>query len=251
MMFPPILIVLYEPTEAIINRIRELETYCKFYIFDNSSNIKNNNWKFARYHHSSSNIGIAGALKWMIKECQTLQLSCFLFFDQDTVFSLKTIESITQNIPNISSQTAIVHFSSEDKKKGTVRFVINSGTLFFTKPLEKIESILDKYFVDAVDLAICHHVRKNKYNILSHTAPDIDHVVEQGLRKWRIFGFEFLGKVYDTSRRRDFFRSHSRLMFDCFRFFCIVDSLILIKFMMCYLLHQFKCEVLNIIAAEV
>lgn len=249
-MTPPVLIVLYEPTEVMINRIIELEKKNRLYLFDNSRESNSIELKYAKYYHSKSNVGISGALKWMLNECHAFDISYFIFFDQDTIFSRKTIESIAEQLQGFSSHTAAVHFTSENKKKGLVRFVINSGTLFFVEPLQKILPVLDRYFVDAVDLAICHHVRRCKYNISCYPAPDIDHVAEQGIRTWRILCFEFTGKIYNATRRRDFINSHLRLFFDCIRVFYITDSLILIKFIVSYLIHQLKCDILKSITVK-
>lgn len=242
MINPPILIVLYDPTEAMINRIIELEKKCRLYLFDNSLKATSIDLRFAKYYHSTNNVGISGALKWMLNECHAFDISCFIFFDQDTIFSRKTIDSIADQLQGFSSQTALAHFTSENKTKGLVRFVINSGTLFYIQPLQKIEPILDRYFVDAVDLAICHHVRKYNYIISCNAAPDIDHVAEQGMCTWRFLGFEFTGKIYNESRRRDFYKSHTRLLLDCIGDFYMADCFDLIKYMVSYLMHQLKCD---------
>jgi len=210
----PVLIVLYHPDENCLKRINSLKSKVDFFIFDNSE-VKNVIYD-VKYFKSINNVGLAGAITWMCRECQRFGKTSFLFFDQDTAFNENTIIHINDHFSVFDSYDFISHYSSEQKLIGTVDFVINSGTIYPINVLDKCLPQISNYFVDGVDLLICLYARHNNFSILSNFAPDIDHFSEQGYVDVRIFSLCFKLKPYSPWRRREFYKSHFRLLYSCF-----------------------------------
>ena len=243
-MYPPILVVLYEPTEVSLRRLSDLGTKARLFLFDNSRKLNLINIESAIYIHSNKNVGITGAIKWMFEQCKTHHYERFIFFDQDTQFSSQTIESIAIHVGEMKHEVGLVHFTSEAKLMGNVKFIINSGSLFIIKTLELCQDVLERYFVDAVDLAICFRIRQNNLSIMCCYAPDIDHISEQGFIKKNIIGITFSAKKYSTIRRKEFYNAHKNLIIDCIKERSIVDAVKVSQFLLSFFFAQLKCDML-------
>lgn len=237
----PVLIVLYQPDENCLKRINSLKSKVDFFIYDNSE-VENVIYD-VKYFKSSNNVGLAGAMTWMYHECRRFGETSFLFFDQDTSFNENTINHINNHFSVLDSNDFISHYSSEQKLRGTVDFVINSGTIYPINLLEKCLKHLSNYFVDGVDLLICLNARQNNFSILSNFAPDIDHFSEQGYVNVRIISLCFKLKPYSPWRRREFYKSHFRLLYSClFVRRDLMPVFKLLKFIITFFYSQLLCK---------
>lgn len=239
--FLPIFIILYNPDQNCINRINLFKIKYSLYVYDNSRLKTSLSTEKITYHAASENNGIAGAFMWMYKHCSEMGYESFLFFDQDTIFTDNTLDFINTHYNKLNSTQLISHYSSESKKRGNVRFVINSGTVFPTNLLLEGKSILERFFVDGVDLSLCQLARQLKFKILSNYAPNIDHFSDQGYYRTKILFFNMNLKLYPKHRRQEFYKSHFRLLIDSIiKYKSIVDTLIISKYTISYAISQFS-----------
>lgn len=238
----PILIVLYDPEISVINRIKNING--NLFIYDNSKYI-NNDFSGIEYFHSNENRGIVGSLLWMIDLCKKFGYEKFIFFDQDTIFTSDVI-SAAQNFSSSDNEIfKIHHLTSENKKIENVKFVINSGTIFDVNFLLNNKKILNKYFVDAIDLMLSYICRYTGYKIRLSIIPGIDHFSEQGAELWKLFGFTFLLKDYSILRRKEFYRSHLRLLKMMAFNLSLIDALTILKFIISFVLIQAKVDLVK------
>lgn len=232
----PVLIVLYNPDENCLLRIKNISSDVEIFIYDNSTEILNHSiQKITNYHHSNKNNGITGGLLWMKELCRVKSITSFIFFDQDTIFNINTIEHITSVCSNEKDLNKISHFTSENKKTGEVEYIINSGTVFKIDLLEKLtKNVLNRYFVDAVDLAICLFGSKIGYKIYTIKTEGIDHHTEQGKITVTLFKNKFELKVYSNVRAIEFYKSHFRLLIDSLKIIKIRSAITILKFIISF-----------------
>jgi hypothetical protein len=240
----PVLIVLYEPDESQLSRIAHVQNDVNLYVFDNSGADNSSSFPKAEYFHASNNLGIAGALFWMLNVGRERRLEHFLFFDQDTLFDRDTIATIEAKVAQAEARTGILHFKSSHRRLGPVRFVINSGSVFRIAPLQLIASSIADYFVDALDLAICHHLRTRGFRIIQNYAPNIDHVSGQGFKTVQIWNRAFQVKPYTPVRRKGFMAAHLKLLGQCLRNFSLLDALHLVCFAVYFSVDQRRTDLL-------
>jgi hypothetical protein len=241
----PIFIVLYNPNAKILDRLISISKRFEVFIFDNSLKPHNGLFLESHYYWSSINKGISGALIWMNSICKNYGFKRFIFFDQDTIFTTQTILHIENDINNILSENVVVHYTSEIKKKEFVKYVINSGTVYPQKLLDISESVIKRYFVDAIDLILCVLAQKNSYELLVRDAPEIDHLSAQGYAEKKIFNHIFLYKLYPSSREAEFFLSHLRLIIDCFKAGRITSVLYVTKVTFAFTISQIRARLLR------
>ncbi len=247
----PVLVVLYNPSEASLSRLRTRYPHSPFFIFDNSP-VSQGAASFdgSVYQWSASNVGISGALVWMLRECKQRGYSHFLFLDQDTVFDGGVFTQVRTELDRLPPEVGIANFTSDatESPRGmtakNVQFAINSGSVFSVKTLDSVaEQVLSRFFVDAVDLAICVHARHRGFSVVRLRVEGIDHVSEQGFRRAEALGCAWNIKIYSDWRRREFYLSHCRLIADCLRLARFVDAAMVLKFMVGFVVGQLKCDI--------
>ena len=233
----PVLIVLYNPDNNCIKRIESFKSAVNFFIFDNSS--LENKISGVRYYKSQSNQGLSGAIYWMFQECLNSKNDYFLFFDQDTIFSIESIEYINRHFLSLNSFELISHYSSEEKNRGFVEFIINSGTIYPINILEKCLVNLKNYYVDCVDLSICLTAKRNNFQVISNWAPDIDHFSDQGYFDVNFKIFKLKLKLYPTNSRKEFYKSLLNLLLECIhKYRSSKDFFIVLKFILAFFVGQ-------------
>jgi hypothetical protein len=205
----PVLVVLYNPTSAILQRLEKLDLEINLWIFDNST-CKKLDFNFKNYYKSKKNEGISGAILWAGQICTSQKLKGFIFFDQDTFFTKETIFDAEKNI---LSYDAVTNLCSHCKSGIALRFVINSGTYYPAKLILSCKSKLKNYFVDAVDLFLSCEARYKGYQIKSIVPVDFDHVSQQGYSQFIMFGKKINFKVYSYKRCLEFYSGHFRLLY--------------------------------------
>jgi hypothetical protein len=272
----PIAIVLYKPTDSTINRILELlEKNIVFYVFDNSnyvndvlSGMNNNN---LNYYSFNKNFGLSYSIDYLCKVAISNHNNYLLFFDQDTIFKLETLEFINNFITvknieqNLLFDTVLsINFrdsSSEQKQLNIINiftlnskllynvyFSINSGSLYFLDKYNKFNWFEDKYFVDGVDYSLSLNAIINNYkNLVIIDVPGLNHTEEQGDSIIKIFGKEFSGRIYPLKRNIDFIKSHFKLMIKSLKTNQIKPVLFIIKALISYIFIQTVFRLINVI----
>ena len=251
-------IVLYNAPENIIKRILNVaDLNFKIFIFDNSK-IAINDFNFIKsisYKHSTKNVGLSGGIKYNIDCALNLGYFGLLNFDQDTVFTTRTLDFInnifylqkTQNIFNQKIISLCFRDLSPIKKSNYIyinnkkinfvktNFSINSGSLYFLEFYSYFDWFDSNFFVDGLDYNFCLNAKLNNFEILQvYNTIDLDHQTEQDDNIISIFGIKFKGRIYGRTRNKDFIQSHLFLIYNC-----------LINFKVDYLFFIFNLNLLK------
>lgn len=236
-----ILIITYQPDSDTLKRIHASKYISQTIILDNSDVNHEYASGFLRVVRPGENIGLARALSLMSKEFEKLNYSHFIYFDQDTYFSDEVVDEIGRMSDPELMANPLIHMCDARlyRKKSYLRFVINSGSLFNIKLINKI-SFDERYFVDAVDLSTCQRIRLAGYKIIQLPTENIDHGSGQGLIEYLIFGRPFQIKNFSKWRKNEFLNGHFRLLGDSMRIKNIGDFLVIIKFLIAFLLHYYR-----------
>lgn len=235
-----VLVVLYKPDEVAIEHLVAISDHCKLYIYDNGggSDLSNRLSASVNYYNPGRNDGISTSLLWMAFKCRQDGIKSFLFFDQDTRIKFSVFKDVCELIDIKSDAGAnLVHFSSENKISEP-RFVINSGTLYNVQFIIRHKSKLEKYFVDAIDLALSMYSRIDKVSLSSYRIDGIDHYSGQGYLLYQLLFLTFRVKSYSFHRRKEFFRGHFRLLQEAFANYMLIDVCFLVKFLLVFLFGQ-------------
>jgi hypothetical protein len=238
----PTLVVSYCPDEKSLGNIVALAESASLFLYDNSPQpiVSTVVLTGAVVFHEERNRGIAAALIWMADECVLRGNEYFLFLDQDTRIAQSSIEEIEETLRGGLPQSVdIYHFTSDEVKGRAPRFVINSGTVFRASFIIQHRSTLARYFVDAIDLALCQIARKDGRAIVSRCIRGIDHDSGQGHEHYRLCGHTFSIKPCSAFRRREFYRGHLRLFFDLLQSCAITDMYYVAKFVVGFTLSRF------------
>jgi len=228
-------ITLYNPNQSTKDRIlKTMESGYDVFIFDNSPEkmdyqdlFKSNNSVKARFHYYTcgKNVGLGYAISTLCAQAYYELNSALIFFDQDTMFTQQTLEYIEnmyiESKEQIKEYSAINflasnnHESKEDKYKiEDVSLAINSGSLYILENVKKLNWHNIHFFVDCVDYEFCLKSYNNGYKIgLINQTPGFDHFSEQGDLKFKIFGKEYQGRPYKSSRLKDYTLSSLKLIF--------------------------------------
>lgn len=211
--------VIYEPNLSQIIRIHEASRLgFSIYVYDNSpENI--NSKEFAKnrgdivYLTCGRNVGLGRGMATVCAQAYYDEQSALLFFDQDTVFTGKTLEFIEEYyISNMdltmkyssilfNSKNCSSHNDVSEEYFKNVSFAINSGSLFFLKNVKEMNWHNDSYFVDCVDYEFCLNSQIHGFEIGEYSStPGFDHSTEQDDVGYTILGRTYLMRAY--SRRR-------------------------------------------------
>lgn len=231
-------IILYKPTPKATERVAYLlEQGVSVFVFDNTPDCSNSCSEIThqnfRYMTSGNNVGIGLAMKLMCATAFYQKFDYFLFFDQDTAFTIETIryiEKFAQEFEkNPEEEAKALSVTFRDKKSvhktivsnyltiaeytlSNVKLAINSGTLFNLQNLKKVGWHDSRFFVDGVDYHICLMGEKYGLNVLEISGtPGLDHCSEQDDLPYSFFGKQFLGRKYATRRVFDYIGSNIKL----------------------------------------
>lgn len=230
-------IVLYQPTKSSIARIKQtaLSGYA-IILFDNSSIETRDfqDFKNIIYIHSTVNVGLSGGIDFIAKKAFDLQYYSLLNFDQDTIFTNKTLlfiqDVINKYIVSQKLGSNLIAVGFRDLKKtatkqvlsiqnlsynsSEVDFTINSGSLYLLEFYTKFKWFDKNYFVDGLDYSFCLQSNKYGYKILEcYETPDLNHTTEQDDTFLKISNFKIRGRKYSFKRNIDFIYSHIKLIF--------------------------------------
>ena len=257
----------------MIDRIKKIASDgYNIFLYDNSNTEIGDfkNYKNINYFHSKMNKGLSGAIDYILNKAHDEDYFAVLNFDQDTLFTNKTLNFIEMVINNYLLNekfgTNLISLTFRDfksKKKSNeifilqkkykyseVNFTINSGTLYILKHFNKFKWFDEKYFVDGVDYNFC--IQSNKFhfkNFEIYDTPDLNHTIEQDDYNFNFLFFNLRGRKYSIKRNKDFIKSHFYLLnqtlinLQPIHFIFILKSLIL--YFATQLIFNFKKHKLN------
>lgn len=231
------------------------------YIFDNSPEISLTRDEFrdhpnVRYFCAGKNVGLGFGLSVICANAYLDKFKTLLFFDQDTIFSLKTLDFVGEfylDKQEIYKDYAAVLFKGSIQKTKNQfdikneKLIISSGSLFNLESLRNLNWHNTNYFVDGVDYEFCLRANRNKYLIgICYNAPDFDHISGQEDRVYNIFNSKLFLRAYNNRRMLDIFISFNRLIATSIWNFKVIYAFLFLKAIMVTFSFQFLVRILNI-----
>lgn len=218
-----VIIVTYNPSEAIFKTISKLETQVdKIYIIDNNSTQKNKLYNLklkekTKIIFNQKNIGLAAAQNIGIKEAILEEMNWVLFLDDDSeiennfIFEMKEAY-LNSNQKEIGILAANILYKDVNKKTyypletkffikrkefenelylDNVIFAISSGSLVKIEAIKKIGLLCEEFFIDSIDLEYCLRMNLNGYKIRvvkkAKLYQRIGFLVEKKIMKFKIY----------------------------------------------------------------
>ena len=224
--------VTYNPGSDFLRRAQiAAEAGFDVFIFDNSPQNVSSRKIAARFPRikcftSGKNLGLGMGISFVCAEAYFEGHKALLFFDQDTVFSERTLSFIERayigNVAKSNNYSAWVFNSKGLPSQAEhpllvtdVMLGINSGSLYFLENCQRLGWHDESYFVDCVDYSFCLRSMRSKLKVGQITnTPDFDHVAEQGDSEYTILGKKYLLRPYSLKRIGDTIRASLRLIFD-------------------------------------
>lgn len=224
--------VIYNPENDFVDRVELLkESGYGVYIFDNSPDYTRVDKELRKlydvnYFSCGKNLGLGIGITTVCYNAFVDNFETLLFFDQDTKFTIDTINYISKCFfelkDNFNSYAAIqfsnkvVSIADDVGKKFKLeqkRLLISSGSLFNLKNLKNLNWHNTNYFVDGVDYEFCLRANCRGYFLgeIANT-PGFDHITGQGDRAYFILGSKLYLRAYNRRRLRDIYLSFLRLM---------------------------------------
>lgn len=261
--------VVYNPKSSTIDRINNAVSWgFVAYIFDNSpekSVIRDyiNCRKNINYTTGGKNLGLGMGLSVICSQAYYDSHHALVFFDQDTLFNIATLNTIEEFYVNnqhlISDYSAVV-FNSSNFNVGGNEFVKcfidvplarNSGSLFYLENLKKINWHNEKYFVDGVDYEFCLKSRHHNFRIGEYSCtPGFDHAIEQEDKKYIIFGKTYSMRAYSLRRIIDTANSSLKIISKSVCYGEIQFTARIIKLSLIYMMTQLIVRFLSKIIDE-
>jgi len=259
--------VIYNPEKEFVDRVELLkESGYSVYIFDNSPEYTRADKKFQKlydvnYFTCGKNLGLGVGITSVCYNAFVDNFDSLLFFDQDTKFTLETINYISTcffELKDDFNSYAAIQFSNKvvsvvggvGKKFKLVqkRLLISSGSLFNLKNLKNLNWHNTSYFVDGVDYEFCLRAYFNKYFLgeIANT-PGFDHITGQEDRVYFILGSKLYLRAYNQSRLRDIYLSYLRLMFMSFKHIEMKYFFIFFKSLLQFTFYQLIVRILNFV----
>lgn len=154
-------------------------------------------------------------------------LEYYIYFDQDTFVTADSWTEILGSYRAYFEDCRIGLVNVLPTNKKYPKLVVSSGSIFSMRVLNSIGLHDKTYFVEGVDYEYCFRLITKNYQIVSSPVSGVNHQKLQDGEVIKIFGLNFLIRVYGNARVRDFNRSHFRLLrksvelkrFDYFIFF--------------------------------
>lgn len=192
-----IIIVFYNPTDAMISRADTLSRYFRVIVSDNSDNGLKNNYEF-EYIHNHGNIGIAEAQNIAICRAIKCNPEFILLLDQDSFFSEEEINTlvtifceISKEDPNIAALGPHPYNIYESKLYKTsirnrrlnydrVGALISSGCLIRKNALANVGLLDSSLFIDYVDFDWCWRALSKGYTLYMTKDVVLKHQVGKG-----------------------------------------------------------------------
>lgn len=244
--------VIYNISDGQIKRICEA-SHLGFpvYVYDNSPE-KVISLEFARnrgganYLTCGRNVGLGLGMATVCAQAYADGYSALLFFDQDTIFNIETLNFIQKfylDHQDLSAKYSAVVFNAkkfatpkniENDSIKNVLLVINSGSLFFLENLKKLNWHNHHYFVDCVDYEFCLNSMIHGYKIGEYSfTPGFDHSSEQNDTIYQVYGRTYSMRAYSITRIYDTCSASLKLMLKSIatrqlKFFLVIFRLLVI-----------------------
>ncbi len=255
--------VIYNPNVDQINRILEASHlgFC-VYIHDNSPE-KFNTREFAKnkknivYLTCGKNVGLGIGMCSVCSQAFYDNYPALVFFDQDSVFSLETLDAIEKfycNNLHLLNDYCAVNFNSNKYVNDLtdcncfddVSIVINSGSLFLLDNLKKMNWHNDKYFIDGVDYEFCLNAQVNKFKIGRYSCiPGFDHESEQGNKQYNIFTKSISIRKYNLTRIMDVLCSYTKIILKSLYKGKIKYAVTIIRLLVIYVITQLLVRIIK------
>lgn len=244
-------IVVFKPGQPVLDRI-SMMVLAGFdvYIFDNSPEVESvkrisKNTPCVHYFTCGKNVGLGYGISTVCAQAYADNIDALVFFDQDTGFSIQTLEFIgNYYIKRLDIADSYSSFwfnakaiNCENATGGELKDVelsINSGSLYFLDKLKLLNWHDCSYFVDGVDYKYCLDTNNAGLKIGECSyAPGFDHVSEQDDKVYRFFSKEYYLRPYPLFRIVDTSKASLKLIISSlvarrmkfaakfFKFYCI------------------------------
>lgn len=177
-----------------------------------------------KYFTCGKNVGLGYGLSSICAQARTDNIEALLFFDQDTVFNVETLEFVELfylSRRQVVNEYSSLFFNAKNKAGNKaldngllgIDLTINSGSLYLLENLQILGWHDVSYFVDGVDYKYCLDSKKAGFKIgeCSYT-PGFDHVSEQEDKVYRLFDKEYHLRAYPWFRILDTVKSSIRLI---------------------------------------
>lgn len=258
--------VIYKPEKALLTRLKiAIDNGFRVYIFDNtpydSSFIRDFTKanQLCEYITCGKNVGLGFGISSVCAQAYYDSFSTLLFFDQDTVFDLKTLNYINdfyiKKRSNLDSYSSITFNAKKLNTKALVNeseiedvyLAISSGSLFLLENLNLLGWHNETYFVDCVDYEYCLRSNINKLKLGEHCyTPGFDHMTEQADSDYTFLNIKMRLRKYPYTRIFDTLRGSCRIFFSALSSFNIKYAVSIIRSLFIYLFFQLLIRILNI-----
>jgi len=219
--------VIYNSDKTLLERLKFLndEGY-DIFIFDNSSEVSlvrtfTSQYKKNRYFTSGKNVGLGIGLSTICSNAYYENFNFLLFFDQDTVFTNKTIQfakNLIYKKSDFINNFAILSLNSKSDNNNAhpriikKNLIISSGSIFNLQVNHKLNWHNTRFFVDNVDYEYCLRASSSGYYLGEFTSvPEFDHVSGQEDKEYYFFKKKYMLRSYSYSRVIDSIKTYFSL----------------------------------------
>ncbi len=222
-------VIVYKAEQETLNRLKQaVSSGFDVYLYDNSPDEYSakefsKTCEKIKYYTCGKNAGLGIGLSTICAQAYSDNIEALLFFDQDTVFNVETLEFVDDyylHRKSLRDSHSSLFFNAKHKKDNETQpdgvldidLTINSGSLYFLKNLKSIGWHDLTYFVDGVDYKYCLDSKAAGFKIgeCSYT-PGFDHVSEQADKVYNVFNKKYYLRAYPLFRMVDTIKSSLRL----------------------------------------
>jgi rhamnosyltransferase len=212
-------IVTYFPDEQAINRFEQLRNAnVKLLIFDNTP--IGNNFSWDKYGNNvlseGKNIGLGSALKKISQEAKSRGATHMLYFDQDIIFDLNTLNWIQSwcESHKMGKEIGLVWFcpntqewkAPELSNPYPIKIAVSHASLINLEAASLIGWHTDRWFVEGIDYDFCFRLVQAGYALMGvKHCPGIDSISNQpGFHYKDRKGRKRLARILPMSRLGNF-----------------------------------------------
>jgi len=217
-------IILYNPTESLIDNIKSvISQVSKVYLIDNSENELGeslckyfNSEPTVEYIRFNDNLGIAEALNLALDKATQDEFEFLLTLDQDSKASDNLVENL-YNVISTDEKIALVtakHFDpeqhklKEDDSIEDILYTMTSGNLIRVNTAKNVGGFDSKLFIDHVDHEFCLRLKSRRYEIKKGNKAILYHKLGKS-ETIRFMGFNFYPSHHNPIRI--YYRTRNRL----------------------------------------
>lgn len=218
---PAISFVTYYPDRGVLDRIDfALESGFSVFVFDNtpggSEVFKNEGQENFFLMGSGENVGLGMALHRMMQAIAENGFSSVFYFDQDTLFTMATMEWLKQwlrgNDTSLNAGVAVWNFTNSSdilspetavNQKGYL--LVSSGSLFQLEVLKKLGWHNPRYFLECIDYELCARALYAGFALVDvGGCVGMDHLSLQPVDMLQLLGRKFTYRLYSLGRTWSF-----------------------------------------------